>query len=429
LTATARAASGGLFRQASVYAVSNVLNAAIPFVLLPIFTRVLSPEDYGRATMFFLVVTVLGALVGLNVHGAVSVRHFQLPGERLAEYVGACLGVLAVSAIAVIGIVALAGTWLEQATQVPARWLLLAVIVATLNFIVTLRLTLWQAQGKAARYGALQVSNGLLNGVLSLFFVLALGMAWEGRALGQAAGTSMVAALAIFALLSSREVRLPHNLRDAKDAIAFGIPLIPHTLGSMLIVSADRFIIASLLDVAQAGVYMVALQIGMVLGLLAESFGRAFGPWLMARLRHPDPTTAIRIVRGTYLYFVAIFALAIALGLAAPLLFGTVVGEQFRDAAEVVPLIALGQAFSGAYYMVATYIFFAGKTGRLAAITLVAGGISVVATWHLVQAAGLYGAALAFVLSQAVVFLGTWWLSHRVHPMPWLAALVPGRAH
>ena len=143
-----------LLRNASVYTGANILNAGIPFLLLPVLTRVLSPTDYGTIAMFGIVVTIMGAFTGLSVHGAVGVRYFQLDRQRMPSYVGACLAILIVSSAVVLCVVAVGRPWLELITHVPGDWLIVAVLVSGAQFVINIRLSLWQVQHEAIRYGA-----------------------------------------------------------------------------------------------------------------------------------------------------------------------------------------------------------------------------------------------------------------------------------
>jgi O-antigen/teichoic acid export membrane protein len=218
-------------------------------------------------------------------------------------------------------------------------------------------------------------------------------------------------------------LRFPNEWRvHSRDALKFGVPLIPHVIGGLLIVAADRFIIVKLLDVAQAGIYMVALQVGQALGLMTESFNKAYAPWLMKNLSKPTKTLRVTIVRGTYCYFVLVFVAAAAFGFFAPMFLGFLVGESFRAAGDIVIYIALGFAFGGCYYMVTNYVFFESKTTVLALITFVSGIVNIPLIFVLVGHNGIVGAGQAFMLTQALSFFGTWWLAHRLHPMPWLKA-------
>lgn len=415
-----------LFGNAAIYLGANIFNAGIPFLLLPILTRVLSPADYGTVAMFGLVTSILSAFTGLSVHGAVGVRYFQLGKNELAEYIGSCVGILVVSTSVIFLLVAAFGSWLTELSKVPADWLLVAVVLSGLQFLGLIRLSLWQVSGEAQKYGAFQITQSLLNAAVSLVLILMVGMAWEGRVLGQAVAVISFGIIALIWLLRDGLLKFSGDWRaQSRDALRFGVPLIPHAIGGLLIVTIDRFVIVKLLDVAQVGVYMVALQFGQVLGLLTESFNRSYAPWLMENLLRPTEAFRLRIVRGTYLYFFLVILAATAFGLLVPMFLGFLVGDSFRAAGEIVIYIAIGFAFGGCYYMAANYIFFESKTSILPIVTLGSGLVNIPLMFILVELNGLVGAGQAFMLTQFLCFVGTWWLAHKVHPMPWLAALRP----
>lgn len=415
---------GKLFSNAAIYLAANILNAGIPFLLLPILTRVLTPADYGTVAMFGIVLSVLGAITGLSVHGAIGVRYFQLEKKVLAEYVAACIGILVISTAIVFFLVSLFGAWLVEFSGVPLDWILVAVVLSGFQFVGNIRLSLWQVSGEAKRYGAFQVAQSLFNAGISLTLILMLGMAWEGRVFGQAIAIMLFGIVALWWLTNEDLIRLSSDWRThAHDALRFGLPLMPHVIGGLLIIAADRFIIVRLLDVSYAGIYMVALQVGQALGIVTQSFNNAYAPWLMENLSRPTEVSRVSIVRGTYLYFVGVLAVGAVLGFLAPFFLGFLVGESFRAAGELVLYIALGYALGGCYYMVTNYIFFERKTNILAYVTFVSGLINISLMFILVKCNGIAGAGQAFVLTNALSFIGTWWLAHKVHPMPWLKAL------
>ncbi|MBI4863767.1 MAG: hypothetical protein HY815_26425 [Candidatus Riflebacteria bacterium] len=86
-----------VFRATAVYCVSRVINGAIPFLLLPIMTRYLTPFDYGVLSMFGVLVAVALPLVTLSLHGAVGVRYFDGDRAGLPNYVGNCFLVVLVA--------------------------------------------------------------------------------------------------------------------------------------------------------------------------------------------------------------------------------------------------------------------------------------------------------------------------------------------
>lgn len=409
-----------LLGNAGIFLGANIVSAGIPFLLLPFLTRALSPADYGLVAMFGIMVNLFGAVTGLSVHGAIGVRFFELEKAALARFVGSCIGILFVSTIAVFCLVAMFGRLLIEPTSLPYEWLLIAVFISGMQFLVNIKLTLWQVSRAAKRYGVFQVSQGLINAAISLVFIFSFFMGWEGRALGQVIATGVFGLLALLLLLLNKELSHPKiGEGQVVGALKFGVPLVPHVIGGLVMVVADRFIIANMLDIQSVGIYTLALQIGMVVGLLADAFIKVYGPWLYARLKENSDAARLEVVGVTYLVWLAFIAIAIlAIGL-CELFFSAVVGKEFIAAKEIVIWFLLGQAFKGMYLSIAGLFFFSSKTGSVSIVTVFTGVFSVTATISFVKLYGLQGAAIAYAISEGMLFLLAWVLSRRICSMPW----------
>lgn len=418
---TAQAALGAsLASNAVIYTLANIASSAIPFLLLPLLTRMLTPHEYGLVTIFATLITAFSGIVGLSAHGAVNVRYFQPLGE-LPAYVGTALAIVAATAFAALVLTWIAAPWLSGWSDMPIAWLLLAVVAATAQAVILIRLILWQVRGEAARYGSFQVLQTALNLSLSLLLVV-IGMGWTGRGAGIFSAMVLFAAIGLVSLRRTGLVAWRFNLAAARDVLRFGIPLVPHVVGGLCIAASDRLMVAHLTSVHDAGVYAAGLQIGLVIAILADAVVKALGPWLYARIGSADAAVKRGVVRITYLYFAAIAVVALLFGAAAPYLL-LLVGESFRSSRDVVLYVALGGAFGGMYLMVVNYIFYARRNELLATASLTVGLLNLVASYVLIGRHGAVGAAQAYAVSQGLLFLVVWAIAARVHPMPWIEVL------
>lgn len=411
-----------LLAGSAVYLVSNILNAIIPFALLPVLTRYLSPEEYGEVAMFQTLLGALTAFIGLSMHGAAGRKFYDgnLGKEELAEFIGACLQILlATSLISLVVLLAFSNQfvgWLGLDKQ----WILLAVLVTASTVIIQLRLGQWQVRKQAVKYGTLQISQSLLNVTLSLGFVVVLSKGSDGRISAQVWAAALFALMALWLLKRGNLLSFLRWRPDyIREALRFGVPLIPHVGGVFLLASVDRFVINSELGLAQTGIYMVAVQFAAALALVFDAINKAYVPWLFERLKRDQENEKRQIVRYTYYWYGLILcgaALAFVIG---PWLVTFVAGEKYARAGDVIGWLALGQVFGGMYLMVTNYIFFSKRTGLLSLATITSGLINVVLLVLLIGAFGLEGAAYSFCIAMAVRFFLTWLVAQKRHPMPW----------
>ncbi len=124
-------------------------------------------------------------------------------------------------------------------------------------------------------YSSIQLSQTILNVALSILFVVGFSFGWRGRIAAQLCAFAAVGSFSYYILLR-KWCGFPFRSSYIKRALKFGVPLIPHNIGSMLIVMTDRFIITNQLGLATTGIYTAGLQIGMIIELFASSFNKAY---------------------------------------------------------------------------------------------------------------------------------------------------------
>ena len=404
-----------------VYLVSNILNAAIPFVLLPILTRYLSPAEYGQVAMFQTLIAALAAFTGMSVHGAAIRKYYDadVTKESLREYIGACFQILLASSTVTFLVLFFFKEDLSQLLGLEERWVLWAVVVSAAGFVINMRLGQWQARKAVLQYGALQISSSLANMLLSLLLVVILLDGVEGRINGQLWALSLFAVISLGLLLKDNLLALSLRPDFLSEALKFGVPLIPHVLGLFLLNAVDRVVINAELGLEKAGIYMVAVQLAAVMGIFCDAINKAYVPWLFERLGRDVLVEKQQIVRWTYRYFVAALLVSVLAFIIGPFFVVLVAGERYAEAGSVFGWLALGQAFRGMYLMVTNYIFYSKKTGLLSVSTIGAGVLNVGLLMLLVNMFGLVGAAVAYAASMALRFLFTWRVAQMRHPMPW----------
>ncbi|WP_339799002.1 oligosaccharide flippase family protein [uncultured Marinobacter sp.] len=406
----------------AVYLISNILNAAIPFALLPVLTRYLSPEEYGEVAMFHVFFGALTAFIGLSMQGAAGRKFYDgdLGENELKEFIGSCLQILLVtSALTMLVLIGISG-YLSEWLALDKKWILLAVLVTASTVVFQIRLSQWQVRKKAKQYGVMQVSKSLAELVLSLALVVLFLKGSEGRISAQIWTAILFAGIAFWFLRRDDLVRiLLWRPKYIREALSFGVPLIPHVGGAFLLASVDRFVINAELGLAQAGIYMVAVQLSTALLLIFDAINKAYVPWLFERLKKDDECEKRRIVIYTYCWFALLLLGAVVAFLIAPWIVLAVAGEPYASAGDVIGWLILGQVFGGMYLMVTNYIFFSKRTGLLSVVSIFSGLINVALLIFLVARFGLQGAAYAFCTSMAIRFLLTWFVAQKRHAMPW----------
>jgi len=403
-----------------IYAGGDIVNKAVPFLMLPILTRYLTPEDYGLMASFLSLVAFLSIFIGLSVHGAVNVNFFKLSSEKLRVYIVNAILLLCISTSVVFAIVLLFDTPISERLLLDKEWIYIAVVVSLSQFITTLNLTLWIAEEKPKPYAIYQLLQTVLITLLSLVLIVGYEFDWRGQVLAFIIGTVSFAMLSLLMMKQRNYFKLEYNREDMKDLLSFGLPLVPHQLGGWLSTNADKLLLITMVGATSTGLFTVGYQIGMMMGIVVTALNKAWSPYLYKKLSsNPTISEKIKIVKFTYLYFIAIIVLVIILDFISTLIFKYMLDESFASSQEFVIYILVAYGFSGMYFMVGNYILYEKKTKLLASITLSVAIIQVVLSYLFINMNGAIGVAYSSAISFAMTFILVFIFSHRVYPMPW----------
>lgn len=414
--------SNSLIHGTSIYLGSSILNGVIPFILLPILTRYLTPAEYGEVAMFQTLLGLLGAFVGVIFVGAANRKFYDsgLKQEELAKFIGTCIQLIIISSILVFAILFIFQNQLAVWIGLKPKYILFAVVTAGCSAIIAIRLGQWQVQKQAIKFGILQISQSLFNMALSLVFVVVLLEGSDGRINAQTITALIFLGISLYLLNKDKLLKVfIWQKKYLSEALKFGLPLLPHEAGGFLLVSVDRFVINKEIGLSEAGIYMVAVQLTAAIGIIFDAINKAYVPWLFEQLKEDNKQQNVKIVKYTYIWFVLILLGVFLSFFIGPPLVILIAGSQYAEAGKVIGWLVLGQGFQGMYLMVTNYIFYSKKTGLLSIATLSSGILNLILLIVLIRLLGLEGASIAFAISMGIRFLLTWWVAHNRHPMPW----------
>lgn len=407
---------------AGVYLFSNILNAVIPFILLPILTRYLEPAEYGEVAMFQTLLGALGAFVGLVFVGAANRKYYDsdLTEKDLGEFIGACIQISFISSLITLLVFFIFQGQLSEWLGLKPIYVLLAVVVGFCSVVIKIRLGQWQVEKNAIKYGVLQVSQSFINLIFSLIFVVLFLRGAAGRIDAQVVVALAFLLIALFLLYKDNLLRIFSWRRDyIKEAIDFGGPLIFHTSGAFLLITVDRFVINKELGLTEVGIYMVAVQLVSVMNMVFDAVNKAYVPYLYECIKRDDLQEKMKLVKNIYIWFLLILVVVILAFIIGPWFIVLFAGEKYAAAGKVVGLLALGQGFRGMYLMVTNFIFYSKKTKITASITITVGVVNLILLTIFVKYFGMIGAAYANAISMFIFFIVTWYFAAKLVNMPW----------
>lgn len=365
-----RRASQGLVGHAAVYILAAALNAAIPFLLLPLIARWLGPADFGIIGSFVALVNVLILLIGLNAYGFVSVGYYRDGAETLPGLVGAAFLIILTAAV-MTGVIVWSGAdTIERWTGIDRAWLWTLLAAATGQAIIAVGLAVAQTIQRPGIYGIVQIGYGLTLAVAAVVLVGVFHMGWPGRAMAQAiAGLGAAGAVALW-LRATGRMTIAVDRGMVERALKFGVPLLPHSLAAVAMGSMDRLALNGGFSPAVVGQYFLALQIASVFTAFASAVNQAWVPWLYARLARNDATAWAEILLVVRIGGALLILGALATAILADVLVAIVGGAAFAPAVEPLRILAFYAAFQAWYTLMSAFLFYAKRPKLLSTLTV-----------------------------------------------------------
>ena len=406
------------------YLPANILQGIVGFATLMVFTRILSPEDYGRYALTFGICSLAQTTVFVWLQASMA-RFFIVEGHQDPEaprLYGTVYRLFVIVAV-IFALVCALGLWLWPAGP-HGNPLKMAMGLGLGCVIFRSLITLVQEQrraegrvGQASMIDMIQTGGGFALGVLCAIS----GLGGASPVVG--AGLIALLCLPFFAREDwGRAARGSFDLERAKAYAVYGFPVSASLILTLALYTVDRFLIAHYLSDADAGAYHAGFSLASrILDVLFIWFGAAGAPAMVHALE-TGGEKALRLSARQQLKTMA-FVLFPAVGgliMVAPS-FGTLmIGPALRaQALSVTPLISLGALFSGlnTYYFLQAFTL-ARKT-RLLVVAMAIPAISNIAlNVLLIPRMGLVGAALASCLSFGLGLAGSWLLGQRTLALP-----------
>ena len=405
-----------LGKSVGVYGLGDVATSAISFLLLPLYARFLTPEDYGAIGLLLSVEVVAKILFRFGLDGSFMRLYYDCHDDRdrqrlastlfwfLAAVDGTVLAICLLATPAIAHLMGVAGY------DTALRIVLVNTFVIGFYFIPfhVLRMT-----DRATTFVALTSTRAAATLLTRFGLVVGAGLGVTGFVLADLVVSAIFTAVM---LQWFRPLIRPLFSRAILDeALRFGLPRVPHGLAQQVMFVADRYAVRVFSVLSEVGLYQMGASFGMAMKLVLNSFEYAWAPFYFQTMKTPDAQATFRLVTT---YGIAVLVLLEA-GLAAvgPELVRLVLPPQFDGAARIVPWIGLGVLFQGVYLLTSIGLNITKNTRYYPVAAGSAAATSVVANVVLVPRFGAIGAAWANAAAYATMAGTAFVFSQRVYPI------------
>ena len=404
------------------YTVGNVFIKGINFLTLPIFSRILSQEEFGVYNVFVSYDAILFVIMGMALHASIQSANLEFRGQ-INRYTSSISLIYLGNLTLFLIVTALFHRQLSQLLDLPPVAILLLVLGSFSTALITLYNTRVSLDYAYKKYLLVSACNSISNVGVSLLLILTVFR--DQRALGRMVGSIMPLFIIALVILISffRKERPRPNKEYWRFGIKYSLPIIPHGISQVLLAQFGRIMIRNMEGDGPAGIYSLAANIKLILTIITDSIATAWTTWFYSRMDTGDKQgiqkRAVQLMGLFFILTVGLMALSPELVL--------ILGGKEYDLAKFVAIPMVLDAFIlFLYNIIVPSEYYSKKTSFIMIGTMVAAIINIALNYVFILRFGFlavgYTTLFAYVCYLALhIVISRRLVKFFVLPLRWIA--------
>ncbi len=390
------------------YTISNFLLRSVGIITTPIFTRLLTKQDFGLYSNFTSWLSVLSLCVTLNLGTTFISARFDFK-DKFDEYILSMLGLCTCSIFTATLFFNVFSDFFVNLFGIDRIYINCMMVYLVFSQAIDMLQVKERFLFGYKKTVFISCLTTVSTALLSVLLVVALSDKLAGRIFGSVVPTIIIG-LVVYVVIVLKGKRI--RIKYWKYALPICLPYIPHVLSLNVLNSADRIMITNIRGPEENALYSLAYLCGSVITILVTSLNSAFSPWLGEKLHEGkfDET------RSASKYYITLFlALAVGLMLISPeiiLVFG---GKSYMEAKYVMPPVMSGCVIQFLYTMFVNVEQFKKRTLGMALASASSAGFNLVLNYIFIPKFGYIAAAYTTLASFLWLLIVHMFLVKRIH--------------
>jgi O-antigen/teichoic acid export membrane protein len=392
------------------YTLNNFLLKGMAFLTLPIYTRILTTEQYGFVSLFFTWVSIFSIIVGLSLTESIRRAKYDY-SSNYDEFVSS---ISMLSLLLLLGLLLLTFLFVglfEKITSFPIQSVVFMIIVGFAIHIRELALIKFRFEYKYKVVTAISLISTIAGTVLSIYLIFSYFSSESqlGRIYGE--GMSLIFfAVILFIYLVVKGKKLI-NFEYWKYAIVLSAPLIVHNLSNMINNHFDRIIVNNYFGEASTGVYSFGYNVGSIVLVISISMSQAWLPWYFEKFKNGNYDiirSKAKIYRDTYtLLYLCVLMISSEL-------IKIMAEDNYWEGLKVVPWVFMAFYFQFMYAFEVNVEFALKRTKLISIGTTLAAALNIVLNLIFIPIGGYLAAAITTAISYFFLFAFHYFITARI---------------
>lgn len=389
-----------IVKAASWYRVGNILIRGVSFFVLPIFTRLMSTYEYGVYSVYMSYLSIFETIILLGMSATITIARYAKELDYEAYISTAITIPIIFSALsaAILNIYLRFGGNLLSMDAVLWNCLLISAGCGAVNGIIGAKLIIEGRYHLYMGYSALYLFSNIGCSLILCYTFFQ----YQNTHLARVFGSTAAAVISMLFLLVTTRTWFGIQKECLRYAFAWGIPLLFHTLATVILTQSDRILIRYMDSYSAAGIYTIATTIATVPAVLQSSLAHAWTPWFYEKL---DKGKYERICWLNDRYIVGYGGIIAIFMLISPELVRLFTEKSYWGSIYSLLPLAISVFGEMIYSLSASVEYYYKKTTYMMVGTIITVVINIILDIAFIFLIGYTGAAYATALSKMTLFL------------------------
>jgi O-antigen/teichoic acid export membrane protein len=408
-----------LIRDTASYSIINIIQKLVPFIILPILTRVLSKDDVGTYILYVAILELLYPILTLNLVSSIMVSYYKIGLYKFRVYfTNATICVFPILILMSV-LLYLNKIYLSEFIKIQEPLLMLLPIIIMFKFFSELRQLIWRLNYKIKNYGAYSILLTICVNGLGLYLILYKSYGWESIVYSQLVVYFIFSMFSIHTFKKEKLFVSKLSIKYMKDAILVGYPLALHSVNLWLGSSANKFIIAGVLGTAYTGSFGVGSTFAAIVAVIDDSISKAYVPQLFHKLKNITDNVRHTVVKTTYYIYFILLLVSISIAIFGYLSIEVIYGSEYLNSKLLIAPLIAAAFFKGIYKLHVNFIHYTKKTLFITLISMTTGIGNIILAYHMTIHFGLVGAAYSLLIVNVIQYILTFLIGNKLCYMPW----------
>jgi O-antigen/teichoic acid export membrane protein len=394
-----------LIKGTSIYTIAQLFTKSGSILLLPVFTRLLTPEEYGIIGLLNPIISFIPLFFVFGLYVAQMRNHIKMK-DNLEKWSGYIFTLnlflwvvnllIFVFLVSPFGIKTL-GYIIDYDKVSFYPYVVITLIIGFINVFNLMAKNYFQTLHKFKKIGISSILSFLISSISAVMLIYYFNLGALGKLIGNLLGVLFIF---IFLYLNYiKNTKINFLLSNLKSSLYLGVPVVANSIVGTIINYSDRIVLANYLTMDIVGIYSLAYTGGMVLLVFNNSFMNAWTP-MFYNLLEGDNKRKFKIIKKTFTSFI--------LASSFICLIGSMFGREliyfflplsYNRTVEFLPYVLVGMVFSGVVHFLGKFFIYFNESKFIPIISVFSAMINLSINILYIPKHGAIVAAISTIIS------------------------------